>query len=90
MKRNLHILIIAVGLAAPIFASAQSLTKGPTREQVRQEMIEYAAAGFNPAHLNPATWVDDARAASAKVAAGRVAVAHSSQWVASSESSNCD
>ncbi|EGD01821.1 hypothetical protein B1M_24695 [Burkholderia sp. TJI49] len=34
-------------------------------------MIQYKAAGFNPARANPGTWVNDAQAASAKVASAR-------------------
>jgi hypothetical protein len=54
--------------------------QGLTREQVRQDMIRYEAAGFNPARANPRTWVDDAQAASSSVkrardADGRVRVA---------------
>ncbi|MFM0529914.1 DUF4148 domain-containing protein [Paraburkholderia strydomiana] len=72
MNRRLKLLVIAIGISAPIFASAQSSsTQGLTREQVRQEMAEYEAAGYNPARQNPRTWVDDARTASAKVMTAR-------------------
>ena len=67
MKRKIQLFILALGVSAPLLASAQSSSQGLTREQVRQEAAEYAAAGFNPAHMNPRTWVDDAQAASAKV-----------------------
>jgi hypothetical protein len=71
MKRKLRLLVIALGLAAPLLASAQSPSQGLTREQVRQEAAEYPAAGFNPARMNPRTWVNDAQAASAKVMTAR-------------------
>ena len=67
MKRKLQLVVIALSMSAPLLASAQSSTQGLTREQVRQEAAEYAAVGFNPARMNPRTWVDDAQAASAKV-----------------------
>lgn len=72
MNRKLQVLAIALGLSSPLLATAQSSSpQGLTREQVRQEMAEYKAAGFNPARMNPRTWVDDARAASAKVTTAR-------------------
>jgi hypothetical protein len=72
MTRCLTILLMTVGLSTPLLAAAQSSTsQGLTREQVRQEMAEYAAAGWNPARQNPRTWVDDAQAASAKVMTAR-------------------
>lgn len=72
MNRRLNLLAIAFGLSAPLFASAQtSSTQGLTREQVRQDMAEYEASGYNPARQNPRTWVDDARAASARVMTAR-------------------
>jgi len=72
LKRNFSFFILAFGSAVSVFASAQTTpTQGLTREQVREEMAQYAAAGFNPARQNPRTWVDDAQAASAKVRAAR-------------------
>lgn len=72
MNRRLNLLAIAFGFSAPLFASAQtSSTQGLTREQVRQDMAEYEASGYNPARQNPRTWVDDARAASARVMTAR-------------------
>ena len=76
MTRRLTILLMVIGLSTPLLATAQtSATQGLTREQVRQEMAEYAAAGWNPARQNPRTWVDDAQAASAKVMTARADVA---------------
>lgn len=74
MNRRFKLLVIALGLSAPLLASAQSSsTQGLTREQVRQEMAQYEAAGFNPARQNPRTWVEDAQVASTKVTAARAA-----------------
>ncbi|WP_279607869.1 DUF4148 domain-containing protein [Burkholderia cenocepacia] len=73
MKIRLGVFAIALGMLAPLFASAQSVSNGPTREQVLQEANQYAAAGFNPARANPRTWVDDAQAASREVAGMRTA-----------------
>ncbi|CAD6516179.1 DUF4148 domain-containing protein [Paraburkholderia metrosideri] len=74
MNRKLQMLAIALGLSAPLLATAQSSsTQGLTREQVRQEMVEYKAAGFNPARMNPRTWVDDAQSALTKVTTARTA-----------------
>lgn len=81
MKRKFQLLVIALGISAPLLASAQSSpAQGLTREQVRQEMAQYAAAGFNPARMNPRTWVEDAQAASTKVMIARAE--HSSSQLA--------
>ncbi|AOI93772.1 DUF4148 domain-containing protein [Burkholderia pseudomultivorans] len=71
MKFSHRLLIATLAISSPLLASAQSATPGLTREQVRNEMIQYKAAGFNPARANPGTWVNDAQAASAKVASAR-------------------
>ena len=74
MNRHISLHVIALGLSAPLFASAQSAsTQGLTRAQVRQELAQYEAAGFNPARPNPRTWVEDAQVASAKVMTARTA-----------------
>lgn len=81
MNRKLQLLVIALGISAPLLASAQSSpAQGLTREQVRQEMAQYAAVGFNPARMNPRTWVEDAQAASTKVMIARAE--HSSSQLA--------
>jgi hypothetical protein len=92
MNRKLQMLAIALGVSAPLLATAQSSsTQGLTREQVRQEMIEYKAAGFNPARMNPRTWVDDAQAASTNVTAARTAQMSSQIAVNKSEdASRCN
>jgi hypothetical protein len=67
MKSNIRFVTAALLLAGPALAFAQSTSQGLSREQVRNEMAQYEAAGFNPARQNPRTWVDDAQSASAKV-----------------------
>ncbi|NTZ08672.1 DUF4148 domain-containing protein [Burkholderia metallica] len=64
--------VAALVASTPLFAQsfAQS-APGLTREQVREDLARYAAAGFNPARMNPRTWVDDAQAAAVKVQAAR-------------------
>ncbi|MBR8213033.1 DUF4148 domain-containing protein [Burkholderia cenocepacia] len=59
---------VALVASTPLFAQS---APGLTREQVREDMARYAAAGFNPARLNPRTWVDDAQAAAVSVQAAR-------------------
>ncbi|OXI92366.1 MULTISPECIES: DUF4148 domain-containing protein [Burkholderia] len=66
--------LTAVTAIAALVASGSPFAQsapGLTREQVRQDMQRYAAAGFNPARMNPRSWVDDAQAAAARVQAGR-------------------
>ncbi|MEK7890535.1 DUF4148 domain-containing protein [Burkholderia contaminans] len=58
----------ALAASGPLFAQS---APGLTREQVRQDMLRYEAAGFNPARMNPRSWVDDAQTAAARVHAGR-------------------
>ncbi|MCA8022564.1 DUF4148 domain-containing protein [Burkholderia metallica] len=60
--------LVSLFASGPLFAQS---APGLTREQVREDMQRYAAAGFNPAHMNPRTWVDDAQAAAATVHAAR-------------------
>ncbi|BBA44950.1 MULTISPECIES: DUF4148 domain-containing protein [Burkholderia] len=60
--------VAALAASGPLFAQS---APGLTREQVRQDMLRYEAAGFNPARMNPRSWVDDAQAAAARVQAGR-------------------
>jgi hypothetical protein len=43
MKRKLQLVAVALGISAPLLASAQSSTQGLTREQVRQEAADSAA-----------------------------------------------
>ncbi|WP_310076521.1 MULTISPECIES: DUF4148 domain-containing protein [Paraburkholderia] len=90
MKHKLHCLISAVGLLISASTFAQTLPEHAlTRAQVRDEMVQYSAAGFNPARQNPRTWVDDAQSASAKVVAERGTSSHVNQ-LASHDASHCD
>ncbi|OXI15325.1 DUF4148 domain-containing protein [Burkholderia sp. AU15512] len=66
--------LTAVAAIAMLVASGSPFAQsapGLTREQVRQDLRRYEAAGFNPARMNPRSWVDDAQAAAARVQAGR-------------------
>ncbi|NIE57043.1 MULTISPECIES: DUF4148 domain-containing protein [unclassified Burkholderia] len=66
--------LTAVAAVATLVASGSLFAQsapGLTREQVRQDMLRYEAAGFNPARMNPRSWVDDAQAVAARVQAGR-------------------
>ncbi len=92
MNRRLNLLVMTFGLSVPLFAAAQSSsTQGLTREQVRQDMAQYEAAGYNPARQNPRTWVDDARAASAKVMTAKAGEASPQLAVNKAEGgSHCD
>ena len=56
--------LTAVAATAALVASGSPFAQsapGLTREQVRQDMQRYEAAGFNPARMNPRSWVDDAQ-----------------------------
>jgi len=76
MKFSHRLLVATLAISSPLLAFAQSTTQGLTREQVRNEMIQYEAAGFNPARANPRTWVNDAQVASAKIVAARNSSGH--------------
>ena len=67
VKSLLRLFVVALAVSSPLLAHAQGLT----RAQVREDMIRYQAAGFNPARANPRTWVDDVQAASMRVTAAR-------------------
>lgn len=88
MKHSLRILIIALGISSPLLASAQS-TQGLTREQVKEDLIQYERAGYNPARQNPRTWVDDAHAATQKIMTAQSANAQA-QLASASQASKCD
>ena len=64
--------IIPLTIAILMIGSGHAFAAGLTRAQVHEEMVQYKAAGFNPARQNPRTWVDDAQRASARVAEARV------------------
>ncbi|MFP3504124.1 DUF4148 domain-containing protein [Burkholderia sp. SIMBA_062] len=86
MKSLLPLFVAALAVSAPLLAHAQGLT----REQVRDDMIRYEAAGFNPARANPRTWVDDARAASTRVTAARDADGRTSIAARGTAAARCD
>lgn len=89
MKFRHRLLIVALAISSPLLASAQSTKQGFTREQVRNEMIQYQAAGFNPARANPRTWVSDAQVAFVKIAAARNSSGHS-QLAENGTASTCN
>ncbi|WP_175775462.1 DUF4148 domain-containing protein [Burkholderia anthina] len=88
MNRLLRLFVAALA-ASPLLVHAQS-APNLTREQVRQEMIRYEAAGFNPARANPRTWVDDAQAAAARVNASRDADGHAQLADHGAAATRCD
>ncbi|CAB3966877.1 membrane protein [Burkholderia cenocepacia] len=84
--------LTAVAATAALVASGSPFAQsapGLTREQVRQDMQRYEAAGFNPARMNPRSWVDDAQAAAARVQAGRADDAHT-QLAGHGATTRCD
>jgi hypothetical protein len=64
--------IVILTITTLAIASGHAFSEELTRAQVHEEMVQYKAAGFNPARQNPRTWVDDAQRASAKVTEARV------------------
>jgi hypothetical protein len=81
-----RLFVVALAVSSPLFAHAEGLT----REQVRDDMIRYEAAGFNPARANPRTWVDDARAASVRVMAAHDADARTHLADRGAAAARCD
>ncbi|HDR9510590.1 hypothetical protein C5615_18475 [Burkholderia cepacia] len=86
MKPLLRFFAVALAASSPLLAHALGLT----REQVREDMIRYEAAGFNPARANPRTWVDDAQAAAASVAGARDAGGRTRVADRSTAGARCD
>ena len=64
--------IVTLTIATTVIVSGHAFAEGLTRAQVHEEMVQYEAAGFNPARQNPRTWVDDAQRASARVTEARL------------------
>jgi hypothetical protein len=64
--------IITLIIATLLIVSGHTFAEGLARAQVYQEMVQYEAAGFNPARQNPRSWVDDAQHASTKVMQTRI------------------
>ena len=63
----LKTLFVLGGLLTAATALAQPLT----RAEVREELAMYRRAGYNPARMNPRSWVEDVQRASARVALER-------------------
>jgi hypothetical protein len=64
--------IVTLIVATLVVGSGHAFAEGLTRAQVYQEMVQYKAAGFNPARQNPRSWVDDAQRASTKIVEARL------------------
>ena len=65
---KLTAVLAAIALAVPVtvFAAANQPL---TRAEVREQLVQVEAAGYNPARMNPNTYPADIQAAEAKVAA---------------------
>jgi Domain of unknown function (DUF4148) len=61
--------VIAIALAAPVVSFAQQSNAPVTRAQVRAELDEIVAAGYNPAKRDEGKYPFDIQAAAARVAA---------------------
>ncbi|WP_168788207.1 DUF4148 domain-containing protein [Paraburkholderia aromaticivorans] len=68
MKSLIQAVVVAVALAAPLAAFAQS-NQPLTRAQVRAELVQLEQTGWRPAAGADPHYPDDIRAALAKVAA---------------------
>ena len=69
---KLAAVVAAIALAAPItvFAAANTAADHPlTRAEVREQLVQVEAAGYNPTRMNPNTYPADVQAAEAEVAA---------------------
>ena len=86
MKSLVRLFVAALAVSAPLLVHAQGLT----REQVREDMIRYETAGFNPARANPRTWVDDVQAASMRVTAARDADGRAQMASRGTAGARCD
>jgi hypothetical protein len=88
LKLTRNFALAAFCLSISLVASAQS-AQTVTRDQVRNEMIQYEKAGFNPSRANPQTWVADAQAAAARVNASNDK-SSDRQFAAGTAISKCD
>jgi hypothetical protein len=69
MKTLIKAVAIAALVAAPIASFAQQSNDPVTRAQVRQDLQQVEAAGYNPAASNDPSYPADIQAAEARVAA---------------------
>jgi hypothetical protein len=65
MKSLVYAALAAAALAAPVLSFAQSNDQPLTREQVQQELVQLAQAGFNPANANTVDFPTNIQAAGA-------------------------
>ncbi|CAB3803759.1 hypothetical protein LMG28614_05882 [Paraburkholderia ultramafica] len=82
MKSLIRAVAIAAILAAPIASFAQASQQPVSRADVRNELIQWEQAGYNPATSNDTNYPADAQAAERRVAAQNPALAQTTQPVA--------
>lgn len=82
MKSLIKAVVIAAVLAAPVASFAQASQQPVTRAEVKNELIQWEHAGYNPATANDATYPSDIQAAERRVEAQNPAVAQTQEPVA--------
>lgn len=75
MKSLIKAVAIAAVLAAPLASFAQSSQQPVSRADVRNELIQWEQAGYNPATSNDMNYPADAQAAERRVEAQNPALA---------------
>lgn len=75
MKSLIKAVAVAAVLAAPIVSFAQSSQQPVSRAEVRNELIQWEQAGYNPATSNDTNYPADAQAAERRVQAQNPALA---------------
>lgn len=56
--------VVSMMFAVPAISFAQSTNNAPvTRAEVKQQIVDLESVGYNPAHLNDATYPQDVQAA---------------------------
>ncbi|HEY2019974.1 DUF4148 domain-containing protein [Paraburkholderia sp.] len=68
MKSLIHAVALAIAIAAPVSAFAQS-EQPVTRAEVKAQIEQLEQAGYNPARATDATYPADIQAAEARVSA---------------------
>jgi Domain of unknown function (DUF4148) len=72
MKSLIQAVVVAAVLAVPVVSFAQS-NQPLTRAQVKAELVQIEAAGYNPATANDYDYPGNIQAAEARVAAQKAA-----------------
>ncbi|HEY4298644.1 MAG TPA: DUF4148 domain-containing protein [Paraburkholderia sp.] len=75
MKSLIKAVAIAAVLAAPVASFAQSSQQPVSRADVRNELVQWEQAGYNPATTNDTNYPADAQAAQRRVQAANPALA---------------